>query len=152
MSEFDVSRIAGEITSQPHEILVYQKDTWGNCGQHDNLYVFVIDVETKTVKSIFDYPVVTRREIKDSRKNYHRKTYMPLTELSKLDGKILKFVYDYASSSKRRVTREYYLVDNMTLKKLETEPDVRDSKGFFDYVKLPDRRRIKSYKNEIEIE
>ncbi|MEM2068396.1 MAG: hypothetical protein QXE50_05720 [Nitrososphaerota archaeon] len=154
MSEFDASRVASSITGQPHEIVVYRKETWGTHGQHDNLYTFVIDIETKTVKSIFEYEIMTRREIRDSRKNFHRETFMPLTELERLDGKIIMFVNDYASSAKRRVTKSYYKVDGKapSLIPLESESGIRDSKGFFDYVRLPDGGRIKVYRDTLEVE
>jgi len=134
------------------EILVWRKDTWGSYGQHDNLYTFVIDTENLTSKAIFEYDITVRHENNDSRKNIHRFTYVKKDELlEKLRGKILKVVCDYKSSSKRSVTVKYYYVDNDLLE-LDAERGLRDARGFFDKVKLPNGRTLIIRKNCVEVE
>lgn len=136
---------------QDEEILVYKKDTWGSYGQHSNLYVFVIDLDTLTQKIIFEYDLVFRVVREDSRKNAHRYTYMKKSELRKLEGKILKFVHDSATSSHRTIRTEYFLVVNNGLLKLASEGDLRDAKGFYEIVELPDTRKLKIRKDGIEV-
>ena len=125
-------------SGQGEEILVWKKDTWGSFGQHDNLYTFVIFPDL-TIKPIFEV-AQTRHENRDSSKNVHRYTYISRAELSKLEGCILKFVHDYASSRKRTVEVSYAMVVNGDLVTLECTKGLRDAQGFFDEVKLPNGR------------
>ena len=134
------------------ELIVWQKSTWGNYGQHNNIYTFVIDLEKLEQQPIFKL-ITTRHENKDSRKNIHRFTYVKISDVfEKLRGKVLKIVHDYASSSKRTVTVEYYLVTGEGLKQLECESGLRDEQGFFDKVHLPDSRVLIVRKNSVQIQ
>ncbi len=135
-------------------IEVYRKDTWGSFGQHDNLYTFVIDPETLEQKLIFDKSLGLEIDYRknDSRKNLHRNAYISSKELAKLEQKILKFVDDYKSSSRRKISVEYYAVINGELVGLKAETGKKDSKGFFDRVYLPDGRTLKVRKDSIEVE
>ena len=134
------------------EILVWQKDTWGSYGQHNNIYTFVIDLEKLEQTPIFKL-IMTRHVNEDSRKNIHRYTYAKLSDIvEKLRGKVLKIVHDYASSSNRTVTVKYYLVTGEGLKQLECESGLRDGEGFFDRVKLPDSRVLIVRKNSVQIQ
>jgi len=134
-----------------NEVLIWKKDTWGSFGQHSNLYTFVIDVENLTTKAIFEYDITVRHENNDSRKNIHRATYAEKHEIiEKLRGKVLKIVCDYKSSSKRSVTVDYYYVDSDLLE-LDAERGLRDSRGFFDRVKLPNGRTLIVRKDSVEI-
>jgi len=133
------------------EILVWQKETWGNLGQHFNVYMFVIDLNTLEQIPIFKL-VTVRHENRDSRKNYHRYTYVKKSEMKKLAGKIIKHVVDYASSSKREITVNYFVVDeNGELKQLTVERGLRDASGFYDKVILHDGRTLISRKDRVEI-
>jgi hypothetical protein len=123
------------------EILVWKKDTWGTYGQHDNLYTFVIDLQTLEQRPIFEL-AKTRYENKDSRKNYHRYTYLPVSELAKLEGKLIKQVFDSASSSRRTVDVKYFIVRNGRLQQLDSQRGLRDEAGFYDEVYLEDKRLI----------
>jgi hypothetical protein len=126
------------------EILVWKRDTWGSLGQHDNIMTFVLDEDMK-FKPIFDakFGVTVRHVNKDSRRNVHRYTYVSVEELKKLAGKVIKRVHDYASSSKREVVVNYYIVtENGELQTLEAKTGLRDNKGFFDIVDLGGRRLV----------
>jgi hypothetical protein len=126
------------------EILVWKRDTWGSLGQHDNVMTFVLDEDMK-FKPIFDakFGVTVRHVNKDSRRNVHRYTYVSVEELKKLAGKVIKRVHDYASSSKREVVVNYYIVtENGELQTLEAKTGLRDNKGFFDIVDLGGRRLV----------
>jgi hypothetical protein len=126
------------------EILVWKRDTWGSLGQHDNIMTFVLDEDMK-FKPIFDakFGVTVRHVNKDSRKNVHRYTYISVDELKKLAGKVIKMVHDYASSSKREVVVNYYIVtESGELQTLEAKTGLRDNKGFFDIVDLGGRRLV----------
>jgi hypothetical protein len=126
------------------EILVWKRDTWGSLGQHDNTMTFVLDEDMK-FKPIFDakFGVTVRHVNKDSRKNVHRYTYISVDELKKLAGKVIKMVHDYASSSKREVVVNYYIVtESGELQTLEAKTGLRDNKGFFDIVDLGGRRLV----------
>jgi len=134
--------------ADPDEILVWKRYTWGSFGQHDNIYTFVITPQLQT-KAIFE--VVRIKHLnKDSRKNYRRFTYVKVEDLLQLQGYILKIVFDEATSSKRRVTAHYLLVQNGQLLPLESESGLRDNKGFYDLVKLPNGRALKVRKEGVE--
>jgi hypothetical protein len=138
-------------TTGEKEFLVWQKDTWGRFGQHYNIYTFVIDLSTLEQKAIFEL-VEVRHENKDSRKNYHRFTYVKQSELRKLAGKVIKYVVDYASSSKRVITANYFIVDEGgELKQLQVERSLRDANGFYDKVYLPDGRILINRKDKVEV-
>ena len=138
-------------TTGEKEYLVWQRETWGNHGQHMNIYTFVIDPATLQQRAIFEL-VEIRHENRDSRKNYRRYTYVKQSEMKKLTGKIIKHVVDYASSSKREVTVNYYVVDNNgELVQLNVERGLRDSQGFYDKVFLPDGRILINRKDRVEI-
>jgi hypothetical protein len=126
------------------EILVWKRDTWGSLGQHDNVMTFVLDEDMK-FKPIFDakFGVTVRHVNNDSRRNVHRYTYVSVEELKKLAGKVIKMVHDYASSSKREVVVNYYIVtESGELQTLEAKTGLRDNKGFFDIVDLGGRRLV----------
>ncbi len=143
-----------ERRTESRRILVYKKDTWGSYGQHDLLFVIVIDPSDLSQKLIFDksLDLEIMYERNDSRKNIHREAHIDSRELAKLEQKILKFVRDYKSSSRRRIDVEYYAVINGELVGLKAETSKRDSKGFFDRVYLPDGRVLKVRKESIEVE
>jgi len=126
------------------EILVWKRDTWGSLGQHDNIMTFVLDEDMK-FKPIFDakFGVTVRHVNKDSKKNVHRYTYVTTDEMRKLAGKVVKMVHDYASSSKREVVVNYYIVtESGELQTLEAKTGLRDNKGFFDIVDLGNGRLV----------
>jgi hypothetical protein len=126
------------------EILVWKRDTWGSLGQHDNIMTFVLDEDMK-FKPIFDakFGVTVRHVNKDSRRNVHKYTYVSVDEMKKLAGKVIKMVHDYASSSKREVVVNYYIVtESGELQTLEAKTGLRDNKGFFDIVDLGGRRLV----------
>jgi hypothetical protein len=134
------------------QILVWKKDTWGNFGQHHNIYTFVVDIERKQQVPIFQL-VTVRHENNDSRKNIHRYTYVSQSEMKKLVGKVLKMVSDYASSSRREMTVTYFIVrEDGGLEKLKHETGLRDAEGWFDRVYLPDGRVLIVRKDKIEMQ
>ena len=144
--ETQINHVTGE-----REYLIWQKDTWGRFGQHSNIYTFVIDLATLEVKPIFEL-VEVKHVNRDSRKNYHRYTYVKQSELKKLAGKVIKQVVDYASSSKRVITTNYFIIDeNGELKQLQVERSLRDSQGFYDKIVLPDGRTLISRKDKVEV-
>ncbi len=63
----------------------------------------------------------------------------------------MKIVYDYASSSKREVSAQYYFISNGKMIELESKSGFRDSAGFFDQVELPDGRKLKVRKDKVEL-
>ncbi len=134
-------------------IQIYRKDTWGSFGQHDNMFVIVIDPVKLTQKLIFDNSLGLEIDYRknDSRKNVHREAYISVKELRKLEGKVLKFVTDYKSSSKRKITVEYYIVTDGKLLALSAETGMRDNKGFFDKVYLSGDKILKVRKDSIEV-
>jgi hypothetical protein len=136
--------------AKTNEVLVWQKSTWGNFGQHSNIYTFVIAPDLK-IKPIWEAVTQVRHENNDSRKNAHRFTYAQLSDVLKLEGHILKVVYDYASSSKREVSARYFLVIQGKIIELESESGFKDANGFFDIVELPDGRKLKVYKDKVEL-
>jgi hypothetical protein len=113
---------------------------------------FVLDEDMK-FKPIFDakFSVTVRHVNKDSRKNVHRYTYITTDEMRKLAGKVIKMVHDYASSSKREVVVNYYIVtESGELQALEAKTGLRDNKGFFDVVDLGNSRRLVVRKDTVE--
>jgi len=143
---------ASQTQNQEKVFLVWRKDTWGSFGQHDNIYTFVVDIEKKQLVPIFQL-VTVKHVNNDSRKNIHRYTYVTQSEMRKLAGKVLKIVEDVATSSKRRVTVKYKIVrEDGELVDLEYETGLRDAKGWFDRVHLPDGRVLIVRKEEVEIQ
>jgi len=136
--------------AETNEVLVWQKSTWGSYGQHSNVYTFVITPELQ-IKPIWEAITQLRHENNDSRKNFHRFTYAQLNEILKLEGHILKVVYDYASSSKREVSARYFLITNSKVVELESKSGFKDALGFFDQVELPDGRKLKIRKDKVEL-
>jgi hypothetical protein len=134
-------REGGPTPERETEILVWRKITWGSYGQHDNIYTFVVDVETLEQKAIFEVMRV-RYENSDSRKNLYRYMYVDKAELRRLEGKIIKRIQDYASSSRRVITTEYFRVVNGELVELPVRKSLRDDKGFYDEVELGGKRLI----------
>jgi len=136
--------------AETNEVLVWQKSTWGNFGQHSNIYTFVITPDLK-IKPIWEAISQLRHENNDSRKNFHRFTYAQLNEILKLESHILKVVYDYASSSRREVSARYFLITNSKVVELGSRSGFKDSSGFFDEVELPDGSKLKVRKDKVEL-
>jgi len=135
---------------ETNEILVWKKDTWGNFGQHSNKYTFVITPDLK-IKPVWEIITTLRHENNDSRKNAHRYTYATLSEILKLEGHILKIIYDDASSSKREVSASYFFVIQGKVIELESKSGLRDSAGFFDEVELPNGQKLRVRKDKVEL-
>jgi len=135
---------------ETREMLVWKKTTWGNYGQHSNIYTFAITPEFQ-MKPIWEVLTQLRHVNNDSRKNAHRFTYAQVSDVLKLEGYILKVVNDYASSSKRDVSVQYYIVTNGKIIELESKSGLRDSVGFFDVVELPDGRKLRIRKDKVEL-
>jgi hypothetical protein len=131
------------------EILVWRKSTWGSFGQHDNIYTFVWAGEKWA--PIFKL-LPTRHENRDSRKNYHRYTYVKVEDLVKLENAVIKRVRDYASSSKRKIEVEYYRVKDRQLAPLPAEKDLRDQEGFYNVVYIEDLNlKLVDRKDRVEV-
>jgi hypothetical protein len=125
---------------------VYKKWTWGSYGQHSNLYAFVLqDGKWESAWSIAE----TRWEDNSSRKNTHKLAYV---KKSALKGKIIKEVKDYQSSGRRDVEAKYYYIDERGNKKeLKSESGLRDEKGFYTKVELPNGKILIDRKDYITI-
>ncbi|MEM4323548.1 MAG: hypothetical protein QXO37_06800 [Candidatus Nitrosocaldaceae archaeon] len=134
-----------------NELLIWARDTWGSWGQHDNIYTFMLNLDT--LQSVPLYSLLTTRvENNDSRKNVHRKTFTLLADLKKLmTTSIIKIVHDYASSSNRKITVSYYKYDtsNDTFVEL-SHRQLRDADGYYDEVKYDDEIII-IRKDKIEV-
>ncbi|MEM1698208.1 MAG: hypothetical protein QXG48_06085 [Thermofilaceae archaeon] len=130
-------------------VLIWKRDTWGRFGQHSNIYTFYIDLQKLEQKALFEVLPVVRHENRDSSRNIHRKTWARVEDIMTLNG-ILKVVYDAASSKNRYISVEYYLLPDLS--PLAFESGLRDAKGFYDLVTLPDGRRIKVRKEGVEYE
>lgn len=148
------------------EILVWRTESFREDDKeiHENIYTFVIDLETKKLKAIYEL-VIIRHENNDTLDGKRRYTYVPTKELSKLEGKILKRVYDYKvlTYSKyhtdnrycrvrmfRTIRKEYFIVRNGKLIELHAKYDLRDDKGFYDEVYIPDGKKYKIYRSHAE--
>lgn len=113
--------------------LVYKKDTWGNYGQHDNIYVFFLDEISKKWVPVWK-ALPTEWEINDSRKNLHRKAYV-----TELPIGLLKKVTDYASSSNRKVKIMYLMMrEDGTIVELPHTTKRYPTLGYVDAVELPE--------------
>jgi hypothetical protein len=112
----------------------------------------VIDVEKKQLVPIFQL-VTVKYENRDSRKNIHRYTYVSQSEMKKLAGRVLKIVEDVASSRKREIVVKYKIVTEAgDLQDLQYESGLRDERGWFDRVLLPDGRVLIVRKEEVEMQ
>jgi hypothetical protein len=147
-----MSQVQVQSQTQEKVFLVWKKHTWGSFGQHSNVYTFVIDIEKKQLVPIFQL-VAVRHINNDSRKNVHRYTYVTQSEMRKLAGRVLKIVEDCASSRRREVTVRYKIVtETGDLADLKYETGLRDSRGWFDRVYLPDGRVLIVRREEVEVQ
>jgi len=142
--------LGGYYKAETNEILVWQKVTWGSYGQHNNIYTFVITPELK-IKPIWEVIGQLRYENNDSRKNYSRFTFAQLNEILKLENHILKIINDYASSSKREVSANYFLIAQGKVVELESKGGFKDANGFFDQVELPNGQKLRVRKDKAEL-
>ena len=107
-------------------------------NNHDNIYTFVLLERMCVWKPIFTL-VETRYVNADDKGKY---TYMKVSKLAELEGKVIKRVHDYSANKRRKVEVEYYVVAGSKLVKLKFETGLRDENGFFDRVFLPDGRKL----------
>lgn len=156
---------ANEENDYEEEILVWRTQTFREDDKeiHDNIYTFVIDLESKKVKAIFELVVIHHKN-NDTLDGKMRYTYVPAKELRKLEGKILKRVYDYKVLTYnryhtdnrycrvctfRKIRKEYFIVRDCKLIKLTAKYNLRDDKGFYDEV-LVDDKKYKIYRSYAE--
>jgi len=132
------------------EVMVWKKTTWGNFGQHSNIYTFIITPQLE-IKPIWELVPQLRHVNNDSRKNYYRYTYALLSDILKLENHILKIIDDYASSSKREVSAKYFYVSGGNIVELEAKSGMRDSNGFYDQVVLPSGQTLRVRKDKVEL-
>jgi hypothetical protein len=134
-----------------YDFLVYEYHTWGSYGQHIKTFKFLIDVEEKTQKPLWEI-VNVKWEVNDSRKNKHRKAYASLTDIRKMRGKIIKEITDYQSSSRREIRTKYYLVDNNgLLQELNAETNIKVNGKYYDILEI-DGKRIMVNKDEVLVQ
>jgi hypothetical protein len=129
------------------EFLVWRKRTWGSYGQHENVYCFVINLETLEQVPIFRL-IKVRHVNLDSRKNLNRYTFAKLGDIRALKNVVLKMVHDYQSSGGRRVRVDYL---DTELKELKCERGLKDNDGFYDLVYLPDGRKLRCTKDAVQV-
>ncbi len=134
-------------------VLIYMKETWGSFTQYDSVYTVVIDPNDLSQKMIFDQSLGLEiiYEKRDNSRNLYRKAYIKAKELAKLEQKILKFFYDYSYNGRRKIAVVYYAVINSKLVELRSV-SLRDSKGFYDRVILPNGKILKVRRDSIEID
>jgi len=132
-----------------YNFLVYEYHTWGSYGQHMKVLKFLVDVENKSQKALWEV-VNVKWENNDSRKNKHKEAYAKEEDIMNLKGKILKEVYDYQSSRKREISVKYYLIDN-NLQEIQAENSVKINGKYYDIIML-DRKRIMISKDEVIVQ
>jgi len=133
-----------------YNFLVYEYHTWGSFGQHQKTMKFVIDVDSRSQKPLWE--VVNVKWVQnDSRKNKHREAYASLDDIMELRGKIIKEVNDYQSSSKKEISVKYYLVDSNGLLQLNAETGVRINGKYYDIIEV-NGKKIMVNKDEIIVQ
>ena len=132
-----------------YNFLVYQFDTWGSFGQHIKVFKFLVDVENKFQKPLWEIAKV-KWENSDSNKNKHRKAYASLKDILAIKGKILKVVNDYQNSKRREISVKYYYISS-ELQEIQAETGVKVNNKYYDILQLNDKKIMVS-KDEVVIQ
>jgi hypothetical protein len=147
-----MEKMAGEnnqIQQDQYTFLIYSYHTWGSFGQHEKVMKFLIDIDNKSQKPLWE--VVNVKWIKnDSRKNVHREAYASLEDILRMKGKILKEVSDYQSSSKREITTKYYIIDN-DIQEIKAETGVKINGKYYDILEINGKKILVS-KDEVLVQ
>jgi hypothetical protein len=145
--------MAGEnnqIQQDQYTFLIYSYHTWGSFGQHQKVMKFLIDVDTKSQKPLWE--VVNAKWIKnDSRKNVHREAYTSLEDVLRMKGKIIKEVDDYQSSSRREITTKYYIISDDGIQEIKAETGVKINGKYYDVLQI-NGKKIMVNKDEIIVQ
>jgi len=133
-----------------YNFLVYEYHTWGSYGQHMKILKFLVDVENKSQKPLWE--IVNVQWINnDSRKNKHIKAYAKEEDIMKMKGKILKVVIDYQSSRKREISIKYYYISDDGLQELKAETGIRIGEKYYDIIEV-NGKKIMVNKDEVVVQ
>jgi len=133
-----------------YNFLVYEYHTWGSYGQHMKILKFLVDVENKSQKPLWE--IVNVQWINnDSRKNKHKKAYAKEEDIMRMKGKILKEIIDYQSSRRREINTKYYIVSDSGLQEIKSENGIKINGKYYDIIML-DGKRIMISKDEVIVE
>jgi hypothetical protein len=134
-----------------YDFLVYEYHTWGSYGQHIKTFKFLIDVEEKTQKPLWEVISEVKWSVDDSRKNKHRKAYVKFGDVLKMNGKIIKEVVDYQTASKRQITTKYYIISNDGLQEIKAETGVKINNKYYDILEI-NGKKILVNKDEVLVQ
>ena len=133
-----------------YNFLVYEYHTWGSYGQHMKILKFLVDVENKSQKPLWE--IVNVQWINnDSRKNKHKKAYAKEEDIMRMKGKILKEIIDYQSSRRREINTKYYIVSDSGLQEIKSENGIKINGKYYDIIML-DGKRIMISKDEVIVQ
>ena len=133
-----------------YNFLVYEYHTWGSYGQHMKVLKFLVDVENKSQKALWEV-VNVKWENNDSRKNKHKEAYAKEEDIMNLKGKILKEVYDYQSSRKREISVKYYLIDNNLQEIIQVQNGVKVNGKYYDIIEV-NGKKVMVNKDEVIVQ
>jgi len=134
-----------------YDFLVYEYHTWGSFGQHQKTILVVVDIDKKTQKPIWEVIDGIKWIKNDSRKNYHREAYSRKEVIINiLEGKILKEIKEYQSSSKKKISVKYYIISD-DIQEIKSEERVRINGKYYDIIEL-NGKKIMVNKDEIIVQ
>jgi len=133
-----------------YNFLVYEYHTWGSYGQHTKTMKFVIDIDNKSQRPLWEI-VNVKWENTDSNKNRHREGYTKEEDVMNLKGKILKEVYDYQSSRKREISIKYYYISDNGLQEINTETGVKVNDKYYDILEI-NGKKVMISKDEVIVQ
>jgi len=132
-----------------YNFLVYEYHTWGSYGQHMKVLKFLVDVENKSQKPLWEV-VNVKWENNDSRKNKHKKAYAKEEDILTMKGKIIKEITDYQSSGRREITTKYYIISD-DLQEIKAETGVKLEGKYYDILYLHNKKILVS-KDEVIVQ
>jgi hypothetical protein len=146
--------MAGEnnqIQQDQYTFLIYSYHTWGSFGQHEKVMKFLIDIDNKSQKPLWEVVVNVKWSNNDNRKNKHREAYVKEEDIMNLKGKILKEVRDYQSSSKKEISVKYYIISDNGMQEIKAETGVKINGKYYDIIEF-NGKKIMVNKDEIIVQ
>lgn len=141
----------GQSQGNEYNFLVYRYDTWGNYGQHEKVVKFIIDIDNRSQKPVWEIINDVKWINNDSRKNKHREGYVKEEDIMKMKGKILKEVTDYQSSRRREIKTRYCYISDDGLKELNAETNIKINGKYYDVITL-NGKKVMINKDEVVVQ
>jgi len=140
-----------QIQQDQYTFLIYSIHTWGSYGQHEKVVKFIIDIDNKSQKPIWEIIDDIKWINNDSRKNKHREAYVKEEKITNFKGKILKEVRDYQSASKKEINIKYYIISDGGIQEINAERNIKINGKYYDVITLNGKKILVS-KDEVLVQ